>query len=340
MGRVAPNPSVGCVLVKDGVIVGEARTADGGRPHAEAQALDFAGERARGAIAYVTLEPCENCAARLISAGISKVVAGCLDPNPAVNGKGAAALRGAGIEVETGLLELQCADLNRGFFLSKLQNRPLVTLKTATSLDAKIATASGESRWITGSDSRAMVHRLRASHDAILTGIGTILADDPELTTRLDGIDHKSVRVILDTHLRMPVSARMLNTKDRGDILVFTDENSDPQKIDDLEKAGAQVVRAPLACGKIDIAFALGHLAARGLTRLMVEVGQGVLGAFIASGLWDDLYIMRAPLLLGADGRDAFGPLGLSSLAAAPRLVLQGREALGDDLVEHYRRPA
>lgn len=337
LGRVAPNPSVGCVLIRGGEILAEARTADGGRPHAEGVALGLAGEQARGATAYITLEPCETCAGKLIAAGIAKAVIGCRDRNPSVNGRGIAALRAAGLEVEEGCWESECADLNRGFFLSRVAGRPLVTLKTATSLDSKIAVGSGESKWITGDETRARVHHLRAKHDAVLTGIGTILADDPELTTRIDGVDHKSLRIILDTHLRFPLSARMLNTKNLGEIVVFTNENSDARKMDELEKAQVRIVRTP---GKIEPAFVLETLAARGITRLMVESGQGVLTAFLASGLWDDLYIMRAPVILGADGRDAFGPLGLSSLKTAPRLTLLSREPCGADLVEHYRRPA
>ena len=337
LGRVAPNPSVGCVIVREDKIIAEARTADGGRPHAEALALISAGDHARSATAYISLEPCESCAGKLVAAGIAKAVIGCRDQNPSINGKGIAALRAAGMEVEEGCLQTECADLNRGFFLTRVEGRPLITLKTATSLDSKIATASGESKWITGEDARAYSHVLRSRHDAILTGIGTVLADDPELTTRIDGVDHKSVRIVLDNGLRIPSSARMLNTKDCGEIIVFTNENSDAGKIDELEKAGVTIIRTP---EKIEPAFVLETLAARGITRLMVEAGQGVLTSFLKSRLWDDLYIMRAPLLLGADGRDAFGPLGLDYLGQSPRLTLISREPCGTDLVEYYRRTA
>lgn len=343
LGRVAPNPSVGCVLVKDDLVIAEARTADGGRPHAESLALELAGPAAMGATAYVTLEPCvgddHSCSMKLVDAGIIRVVIGCRDENPQIAGKGIDALRRAGLVVKTGCLESECQDLNRGFFLAKTQNRPLVTLKTATSLDSKIATSSGDSRWITGDESRRFVHGLRATHDAILTGIGTVLADDPELTTRIDSFQHESVRIVLDSSLRMSPSARMLKIKISKDILVFANENANAQKESALADAGVTVIRAPQAGdGKIDPGFVLHTLAARGITRLMVEAGQGVLTSFLHSGLWDDLYIMRAPIILGADGRDAFGAMGISKLAAAIRPHLISREALGPDFVERYAR--
>lgn len=344
LGRTAPNPAVGCVIVRDGRITGEGRTADGGRPHAEAVALGLAGGAAQGADIYVSLEPCfhtdrPSCASRLIESGVRRVVIGCLDENPAIRGHGVAALKAAGIEVEAGLLEDECRQLNRGFFLAKTQSRPLVTLKTAISLDAKIATSAGESRWITGAESRAFVHRLRASHDAILTGIGTVLADDPELTSRTGDRPHRSVRVILDSCLRLRPDARIMKTKDAGDIVVFASENADPDRLEILRAAGADVVPASRdADGGLALPPVLQSLAARGITRLMVEAGQGVLTSFLRAGLWDDLYIMRAPVVIGRDGRDAFGPLGLAKLNDAIRPRLAERFECGTDLCELYRR--
>lgn len=337
LGRVAPNPSVGCVIVKDSEIIAEARTQDGGRPHAEAAALALAGDRAKGAIAYVTLEPCFKesdacCSDALIKSGMARVVIGCLDENPAIKGKGVAALKAARINVESGVLEQECRDLNKGFFLTKTQERPLVTLKIALSLDGKIATRTGHSQWITGEESRKRVHELRAQHDAILTGIGTVLADDPLLTARIAGREHAARRVVLDTNLRLPQSARLLNDN-AAPVTVFTGNPHGNLK-------NADLVASPLApTGGISLPFALSHLAGKGVTRLMVEAGQGVFTSFLTSGLWDHLYIMRAPVLIGSDGRDAFGPLGADRLEAALRPVLISRETQGPDVLEIYAPP-
>lgn len=336
LGRTAPNPSVGCVLVRSGQIIGQGRTSDKGK-HAEVAALEQAGEKAEGATAYVTLEPCfkddaPSCSTHLIKSGIRRVVIGCLDENPLIYGRGLAALQAAGIEVVTGCLEEDCREMNKGFFLAKTQARPLVSLKIALSLDGKIATRTGHSQWITGEDSRRRVHELRATHDAILTGIGTVLADDPALTARLDGVDHVPRRVVLDTQLRMPPKAKMINDA-AGPVTIFTAKPT--------QRLGlSMVVTSPLsATGQVNLPFALSHLAANGVTRLMVEAGQGVFTSFLTSGLWDHLYIMRAPVVIGTDGRDAFGSLGVDDLAAGLRPVLQSREVLGDDLLEIYTPP-
>lgn len=337
LGRTAPNPSVGCVLVRDGQIVGRGRTADGGKCHAEIVALEQAGDMAVGASAYVTLEPCfkdnlPSCSVALIKSGIRRVVIGCLDENPLIYGRGLSALRAAGIEVVTGCLEEECRDMNKGFFLVKTQARPLVSLKIALSLDGKIATSTGHSQWITGEESRRRVQELRASHDAILTGIGTVLADDPKLTVRLDGVDHSPSRVVLDTHLRIPLGAKIL-TGSTAPVTVFTTKSVSVH-------GNAKVVTTPLSpCGQIPLPFVLSHLASSGVTRLMVEAGQGVFTSFLTSGFWDHLYIMRAPVVIGADGRDAFGVLGVDDLASGLRPVLQSREALGPDLLEIYTPP-
>ncbi|HRQ60862.1 MAG TPA: bifunctional diaminohydroxyphosphoribosylaminopyrimidine deaminase/5-amino-6-(5-phosphoribosylamino)uracil reductase RibD, partial [Alphaproteobacteria bacterium] len=207
LGRVWPNPSVGCVIVKDGRVVGLGRTQDGGRPHAERVALDMAGAAAKGATAYVTLEPCNLerpggcCSQALIDAGIQEVHIGQIDPNAHTNGGGVERLRAAGIQVHTGLCKAEAEDVHKGFISRITQGRPFVTLKTATSADGRIATENGSSQWITGAQARAYAHSLRAGHDAVLAGIGTVLADDPLLTARLPGLDKKTVRVVLDSHL-------------------------------------------------------------------------------------------------------------------------------------------
>lgn len=345
LGRVSPNPSVGCILVKDGEIIGRGRTQDGGRPHAEKVALDQAGAKAEDATAYVSLEPCfhddkPSCSSSLIEAKISKVVIACRDLNPAIHGKGIAALEDAGIAVVKTCLEEEALNLNKGFFFSKLKNRPLVTLKIATSLDSKIATSTGESQWITGEEARGEVHKMRAKHDAILSGINTVLADDPSLTTRVEGLHHSSRRIILDTHLRFPVSAKLLQTKDQGDIYIVTSPSSDPAKKAALEKADAKILEVPLSPdGMLSIVVLLKLLAEDGVTRLMVEAGQGVFTSFLKSGLWDYLNMFRAPVILGAGGRDAFGPLGIAGLDAALRPKLLSRHLTGDDLLEIYENP-
>lgn len=342
LGRVAPNPSVGCVIVKDGEIIGEGRTQDGGRPHAEAVALERAGDRAKGAVVYVTLEPCfhddrESCSSRLLASGVAKVVVACRDQNPAIHGRGIFALKQAGIEVVEGVMEKECADLNRGFFLSKTEKRPFVTLKIATSLDSKIATAKGDSQWITGEEARTNVHRTRAKHDAILTGIGTLIADDCTLTTRLDGIDHNSVRIVLDSHGRFPKSAKMLGTLRSGKVIVYTKQDVENSKRDDLERMGVEVRSSDISpASGLSLPYILEDLAYLGITRLMVEAGQGVFTSFLASGLWDELHLYRAPIIIGADGVDAFGALGVASLGEAQKLKQTSVQSLGPDLFEIY----
>ncbi len=337
LGRVAPNPSVGCVMVKDGVVMGEGQTQDGGRPHAEAVALEQAGERAKGATVYVTLEPCfkdnsSSCSSRLIEAGVAKIVIGCRDQNPEINGRGISALKQAGIEVVEGVMEKECTELNRGFFLSKNAGRPFVTLKIATSLDSKIAAASGESKWITGEEARASVHYTRARHDAILTGIGTILADDPQLTARVPNITHNARKIILDTTCRISEKAQIFAGCRANDVLIFSASSYAGKTVPD-----ARVIASELdEDGKVSIPFVLKTLAEQGITRLMVEAGQGVFTSFLRSGLWDELHLYRAPILIGSNGRDAFGELGISGVGAARRLNLFSRETLGNDTLEIY----
>lgn len=343
LGRVAPNPSVGCVIVKEGQVVGEGRTQDGGRPHAEHVALERARDLAKGATVYVTLEPCfhedrESCSSRLIAAGVARVVIGCRDQNPAINGRGIFTLKQSGVEVVEGVMEGDCVALNRGFFLSKNANRPFVTLKMAMSVDGKIATAIGESRWITGEEARLNVHRTRAKHDAILTGIGTLLADDCTLTTRLDGINHSSVRVVLDTDGRFPLSAKIVETINAGRIIICTKQDVDNSKRNDLESLNVYVKAAELSpTGGLSIPHVLRDLASEGITRVMVEAGQGVFTSFLMSGLWDELHLYRAPIIIGSDGRDAFGALGVSKLESALKPRLMSRESIGADCLEIYR---
>ena len=317
LGRCAPNPSVGCVIVKDGRIVGEARSADnGGRPHGETRALELAGDAARGAEAYVTLEPCAHvaktpsCARQLIEAGVARVYIACTDPDTRVAGKGAEMLRDAGIEVIEGLGRAEALDIHAGFFLTRIHKRPLIALKVATSLDGRIAAADGTSQWITGEAARLRGHRLRGTFDAILTGSGTVLADNPRLTVRYPGHDGRQPkRIVLDRRGRVTdPSLHVLS--DGNETHIIKDYNS----IDDLFPMFMDM----------------------GLTRILVEAGRGVSSAFLQSGSVDRLYWFRAPLILGERGLPVFGDLGIGTLADGIGLTRRSVEPLGEDMLEIY----
>jgi diaminohydroxyphosphoribosylaminopyrimidine deaminase / 5-amino-6-(5-phosphoribosylamino)uracil reductase len=315
LGRTAPNPSVGCVIVKDGVVVGRGWTQAGGRPHAEAEALARAGDAARGATAYVSLEPCSNwgktppCCKGLIEAGISRVVIGCLDPDPRVDGKGIAWLRGAGLEVVVGVREAEARAQNLGLYRRIRDNRPMVGLKLAMSLDGRIATRTGESKWITGEAARAFGHRLRASHDAIMVGSGTALADDPELSCRLPGLEYRSpVRVVMDRRGRLPTTSRLVATA--GDL---------------------PLVHVTAADGDTSLEAVLTRLAGQGITRLLVEGGAGLATSFLMAGLVDRLYLFTADCLIGGDGEAGVRGLGIRALADLPRWRLVTSRMLGPD---------
>src|SRR4051812_5207713 len=281
LGNVWPNPAGGCVIVNAGRIVGRGGTQPSGRPHAETEAIARAGEAARGATAYVTLEPCCHwgrtppCAEALIASGVSRVVASIEDPDKRVAGGGLARLRAAGIAVESGLGAEEAEEINAGFFRRERTGRPLVTLKLATSLDGRIATASGESRWITRPLARERTHLLRATHDAILAGTATVLADNPQLTCRLSGLEHRSpVRVALDRNLVIPPGARLVAEAEQVPTWVVTAPGSNPERREALYRAGIEIIEAaPDAEGQIDLGDALRLLGGRGLTRLLVEGG-------------------------------------------------------------------
>lgn len=341
LGRVWPNPSVGCVIVKDGAVVGRGVTAPGGRPHGEPQALAQAGDAARGATVYVSLEPCNHhgktppCSEALVAAGVGRVVVACEDPDPRVSGGGIRRLREAGIQVDVGLLEQDALDLNFGFITRILKGRPGVTLKLATSLDARVATATGHSQWITGPESRARGHLLRANHDAILVGIGTALADDPELTCRLDGLEDRSpVRVVLDSALRLPVTSKLAQGAARiAPTWVVTRADADPAAAVALEALGVRILRVDAdEAGRLPVAAALTALAGQGITRLLVEGGPTVATSFLKAGLVDRVAWFRAPLLIGEDGLPAVGALGVDLLNQALRLPSSLVQPAGDDL--------
>lgn len=345
LGNVWPNPAVGCVIVKDGRVVGRGWTRPGGRPHAETEALTRAGDAARGANAYVNLEPCCHwgqtppCADALIAAGLARIVAAVEDPDPRVAGAGLARLRQAGLAVESGLCGPDAAELNAGFFQRVRLGRPLVTLKLAASLDGRIATATGESRWITGEAARERAHLLRAEHDAVLVGTGTLLADDPQLTCRLPGLEHRSpVRVVIDRQLRIPAGARLLAGARQVPIWVVTLRSAEPARQAALRDAGVEVIAAdPDASGQIDLAAMLGRLGERGLTRLLVEGGGRLAAALLRADLVDRLVWIGAPMLIGGDGIPAIAALGIAALAGAPRFEHIATEILGGDVLSRFR---
>ncbi len=332
-----PNPRVGCVLVTGGDIVGEGWHEYAGGPHAEIRALEMAGERVRRATCYVSLEPCCHhgrtppCTGALIAAGVSRVVCADLDPNPQVSGQGIAQLRQAGIIVDAGVLQDIAAKLNPGFRKRMTLGLPYVRLKCAMSLDGRTAMASGESQWITGEDARRDVQRWRARSSAILTGIETVLADDPALTVRdpdLGDAPRQPLRVILDSQLRTPASARVLQKP--GACLVMC-VNADPLYAQVLKYAGAELRALPASNGKVDLEAALKILAQREINEVLVEAGPTLSGALLQAGLVDEFVIYLAPKLLGDGGRGLVSLPALSRLADAIQLDVQDLRAVGSD---------
>ena len=345
LGAVWPNPSVGCVIVNDGRVVGRGWTQPGGRPHGETEALRRAGEAARGAVAHVSLEPCCHwgqtppCVDALIAAGVRRVVVALEDPDPRVAGEGLRRLRAAGLDVEVGLCTEEAAEVNAGF-LSRLRlGRPLVTFKLATSLDGRIAVATGESQWITGPPARDRAHALRASHDAIMVGTGTVVADDPQLTCRLPGLGHRSpVRVVIDRHLRISPASRIIADARRVPTWVLTLRSADPGR-----RARFLANRVTLidvdddSEGQIDLAAALGALGERGITRLLVEGGARLAAAFFRARLIDRLVWVHAPLVIGGDGIPAIAGFDLAALVDARAFERRSMETIGDDVLTTFR---
>ncbi|MCA3423508.1 MAG: bifunctional diaminohydroxyphosphoribosylaminopyrimidine deaminase/5-amino-6-(5-phosphoribosylamino)uracil reductase RibD [Roseomonas sp.] len=346
LGNAWPNPAVGCVLVKDGRVIGRGWTQPGGRPHAETEALRRAGDAARGATAYVTLEPCSHhgrtppCCEALAEAGIARVVMAMRDPDPRVNGRGLAMLRGAGIAVEEGLLEAEARALNAGFFRRIQAGMPVVTLKLASTLDGRIATASGESRWITGQAARREVHALRARHDAVLVGSGTVLADDPDLTCRIPGMERvPMLRVVADARLRTPPAARLVQGAQLAPVLIITAPGHPPAAQAPFIAAGADIVTVPAhAAGGLDLPSLLRALGRRGVTRVLAEGGAGLAAALLRQGLVDRLVWFHAPAVMGGDGHPALEGLRLAALSAMPRFRRAAQRALGDDMLSEFER--
>ena len=346
-GRSWPNPAVGAVVVKDGVIVGRGWTQPGGRPHAEPEALKRAGEAARGATLYVTLEPCSHigksppCADAIIAAGIARVVSAIEDPNPEVAGQGHAKLRAAGISVDIGLAAAEAAHDHAGHFRRIRDKRPHVILKLAVSSDDKIGAAGRKPVAISGEAAKARVHLLRAQSDAILVGIGTVLADDPLLTCRLPGMEARSpVRVVLDRSLRIPGASRLIHSARETPLWVMTSNVSEAPAAMKLGAAGAQVIRVATTSTppRLDLPGVLHALAGKGITRLLVEGGARVASSFVASGLVDEVWLLRGAEAVGADGVAALDALPLTSITQSPAFKLRVSETLEKDTLTIYER--
>ena len=343
LGLVWPNPAVGCVLAREGRIIGRGWTQPGGRPHAEVEALRRVGAAALGATAYVSLEPCAHyghtppCTMALLQAGIRRVVIATVDPDPRVDGRGIEQLRQAGVEVAVGLERDRADAINAGFILSKQAGRPLVTLKLATSLDGRIATRTGESQWITGEAARAQGHLLRRSHDAVMVGSGTALADDPALTCRLPGVeDRRRVRIVLDRRLRLPPASKLARSARELPTWLFTEANAAPRKVAALRELGVEIMVAALQDDRLDLGAVLAALAARGITRVLVEGGAELATSLLRQRRIDRLAWFRAPVLIGGDGHAAIGALGVEALADAMGLESAGGTLLARDRLERY----
>ena len=345
LGNTWPNPAVGAVVVKDGVIIGRGWTQPGGRPHAETQALKRAGKAAHGATLYVTLEPCSHqgktppCADAIIRAGIARVVSALQDPNPEVAGQGHERLRARGIAVEVGLGADDARRAHAGHIRRMRDGRPHVMLKLAVSADGKAGAAGRRPVAITGEAANARVHLLRSMSDAILIGMGTALADNPALTCRLPGmLDRSPVRILLDAQLRVPLSVTLIATARETPTWVFGAANASAMAEQVLRDKGAEVFRVKAKEGRLDLAQVLKILAGRGITRLLVEGGPTVAASFLTADLVDEAALFRSPKAIGADGIDALEGLPLEALTHSKRLSMPGIEILGSDKVEFFAR--
>ena len=344
-GRTWPNPAVGAVVVKDGVIVGRGWTQPGGRPHSEPEALARAGEAARGATLYVTLEPCSHfgksppCVDAVIASGIARVVSAIEDPNPLVAGQGHARLRAAGITVDIGPGAAEAARDHAGHFRRIRDKRPHVILKLAVSPDDKIAAAGHRPVAITGEAAKARVHLLRAQCDAILVGIGTVLSDDPVLTCRLPGMEPRSpVRVILDRNLRLPASGYLAKTAREYPLWIFAGPSAEPARAALLAAEGAEIIHVPVTEQGVDLNAVLKELGRRGVTRLMVEGGARVGASFVGAGLADEVWLYRGPVTIGPDGVAALDGLPLTAVTQSPHYRIRATEMLGQDTLTIYER--
>lgn len=346
LGSVWPNPSVGCVIVRNQGIVGRGWTQPGGRPHAETEALRRAGPAARGATAYVSLEPCSHhgqtppCADALIAAGVARVVAATEDPDPRVSGSGLRRLEDAGIAVDCGVRRVEAEALNAGFLMRVRSGRPLVCLKTATTLDGRIAVHTGESRWITGPEARERVHLMRARYDAVMVGVGTATADDPELTCRLPGLPARQpVRVVVDARLRLPLTSKLVRTAREVPTWIVTRDDADSRRAGALLDLGVELIQLrPSASGYPDPKAMLAALGGRGVTRLLVEGGATLAAVLLRAALIDRIAWFRSGGIIGGDGIPAVEAYGVDRLAAMAQFDRQSVTRLGGDLLETFWR--
>ncbi|SFS68712.1 diaminohydroxyphosphoribosylaminopyrimidine deaminase [Sulfitobacter marinus] len=343
-GAVWPNPAVGCVIVQGTRIVGRGWTKPGGRPHAETEALRQAGRAAKGATAYVTLEPCSHtgktppCSQALIDAQIARVVIACTDSDPRVSGQGIAMLEAAGIQVEIGLWEDQARADHLGFFSKVDQGRPMVTLKLASSFDGRIATATGDSQWITAAPARRLVHAMRARHDAVMVGGGTARKDDPSLTVRDLGISRQPARIVISKHLDLPLGGKLAQTASQIPLLLCHAPSADPQLVKAWQGIGATLLPCAISAGQLDPHDVLQNLGNHGLTRIFCEGGGGLAASLLNAGLVDRLIGFTAGVAIGSDGIPAIGPLGISRLASAPRFKLHSAQTIGPDVLHIWDR--
>ncbi len=342
LGQTWPNPSVGCVIVKNARVLGRGHTQPGGRPHAEVMALRQAGNAAHGATAYVTLEPCSHtgktppCATALINAGLSRVVIATTDPDPRVAGNGIQMLRDAGIDITMDVLKSEADAANAGFFYRIKHNRPFITLKLAISLDGRIATSTDDSQWITGEQSRRFVHYLRATHDAVMVGRGTVDADDPTLNVRGFGKRTQPVRVIIDSHMSTPPKGNLANTANNTPVWFCHTAGAE---FTPWKNTGAISIPCETTDNRVNITDAMTQLANAGLTRIFCEGGGTLGGSLIKAGLVDQLIIMQAGVAIGADGKPSLGDMKNTVLANAPRFELNDLRQIGDDTVSVWNKP-
>lgn len=346
-GRVEPNPMVGCVLVRAGRVVGEGYHRRYGGPHAEVHALRQAGAKARGSTAYVTLEPCAHfgktppCADALVAAGVARVVAAQGDPFPEVAGRGFRKLRRAGIQVDRGLLAAEARELNAPFLTRVLLQRPYVILKWAQSADGRIATRTGDSKWISGPESRQLVHRLRARLDAVIVGSGTVLADDPQLTARDVPVRRVARRVVFDSRLVTPMAAKLVATARQWPTLILTTPAASARKRLQLEQAGVEVMICRQRNTRVDVADALGHLSALGMTNVLVEGGSQLLGSFRDAGFVDEAWVFTAPVVIGGAGAPpACAGDGAVSVATGLHALSVRHRVMGRDALMQLRLTA
>ncbi|MFD0979630.1 bifunctional diaminohydroxyphosphoribosylaminopyrimidine deaminase/5-amino-6-(5-phosphoribosylamino)uracil reductase RibD [Tropicimonas aquimaris] len=344
LGQVWPNPAVGCVIVKGGRVLGRGWTQPGGRPHAETEALAQAGDAARGATAYVTLEPCAHhgktppCAEALAEAGVARVVSALTDPDPRVAGQGHARLAAAGVALTAGVMEAEARRGNEGFLSRINRGRPHLTLKLATSLDGRIATATGESQWITGPEARRAVHAMRASHDAVLVGAGTARADDPSLTVRGLGIDRQPVRIVASRRIDLPTESRLFTRIEEAPVWICHGPDADAQRHAAWAGRGARLIDvSPNGGRQIDPLSLLQALGAAGLTRVFCEGGGALAASLLNAGLVDELVTFTAGIGLGAEGQPGLGAMGLDRLAEAPRFALDRLDRIGPDVLARWR---